>query len=96
MTLKVDGKKQDPSQIVHLVQSHIPGATLVRSAAAELTVRLPLESTSLFADMLDHLEDSKSRLGLSYYSISMPTLVRSNHGLTPLYCAYLNSSNAQH
>lgn len=75
MTMKVDGERHHPSPIFHLVQSHIPGTTFVRSAAAELALRLPLESTSLFADMLDHLEEEKDSLGLGYYSISMPSLV---------------------
>lgn len=75
MTMEVDGGRQDPGRIVELVHSHIPGASFVRAAAAELTMRLPMTHTGQFADMLDSLEANKAGLGLSYYSISMPSLV---------------------
>ena len=75
MTLEVDGGRQEPAKIVDLVKSQVPGATFVRAAAAELAMRLPMTQTAHFADMLDSLEAGKSSLGLSYYSISMPSLV---------------------
>ena len=75
MTLEVDGQQHEPNKLVQIVQHHIPGALFVRSAAAEISMRLPMDSTALFADMLDNLEANKSSLGLSYYSISMPSLV---------------------
>ena len=75
MTLEVDGRQHEPQRVVKLVQHHISGAMFVRSAAAELSMRLPMDSTALFADMLDDLEANKHDLGLSYYSISMPSLV---------------------
>ena len=75
MTLEIDGQRHEPDQLVRLVQNHIPGALFVRSAAAEVSMRLPMDSTALFADMLDDLEAHKPSLGLSYYSISMPSLV---------------------
>ncbi len=78
MTLEVDGARHEPDRVVHLVQQHIPGAVFVRCAAAEISMRLPLDSTALFADMLDDLEANKPALGLSYYSISMPSLVSSS------------------
>ena len=78
MTLEVDGARHEPDRVVHLVRQHIPGAVFVRCAAAEISMRLPLDSTALFADMLDDLEANKPALGLSYYSISMPSLVSSS------------------
>ena len=75
MTREVDGQHRDPARVVELVQKCVPRSLFVRAAAAELTMRLPLDQTEHFADMLDSLEADKAALGVSHYSISMPSLV---------------------
>ncbi len=75
MTMEVEGHTQNPGPLVALVKAQVPGAVFVRSAAAEVSMRLPMPSTHLFADLLDELEASKGRLGLASFSISMPSLV---------------------
>ena len=76
MTMDVAGGTPDPSPLVALVKSKVPGAVFVRSAAAEASMRLPMSATHLFADLLDELENGRSRVGLTSFSISMPSLVR--------------------
>lgn len=76
MTMEVEGHTQDPSHLVALVTAKVPGAVFVRSAAAEVSMRLPMDATHLFADLLDALEESRSQVGLGSFSISMPSLVR--------------------
>jgi hypothetical protein len=61
---------------VALVEALVPNAVFVRSAAAEVSMRLPLDATHLFADLLDELEANRGRVGLGSFSISMPSLVR--------------------
>ena len=78
MTLEVEGHvAPDSSRIVELVTSRVPGACCLRSAAAELVVRLPMDASASFADMLDELEANRAQLGLGHYAISSPTLVSS-------------------
>ena len=58
-----------------LVLSHVKEARILRHAAAELCIRLPVADTGCVLPLLDSLEAHQSELGISTLSLSLPNLV---------------------
>lgn len=75
MALSAGGGVPEARRVEARVQEAVPGAVLRRSAAAELSFKLPLEDTGAYPDLLEALESGVSPR-VEQLSISMPTLVR--------------------
>ncbi|MEW5297039.1 MAG: hypothetical protein WDW36_000274 [Sanguina aurantia] len=62
------------SEVEAAVRAHVPTAQLVRAAAAEIIIRLPLDAAHRFPSMFDHLEINSEALGIAQLGVAMPTM----------------------
>ena len=60
--------------ITAIVKSLITSADLLSCVGTELSLRLPLDQSSLFPTLLSTLDDQKSSLGFTNYGLSVTTL----------------------
>jgi hypothetical protein len=60
--------------IEEVVMRHVNSAQLLQCVAKELSFRIPKNCVHEFPDMLDELDQSKDRLGVSSYGVSVTTL----------------------
>lgn len=61
-------------KLVDLIRSVIPDATQLSDIAAEISFRLPFQSSGNFADLFDQFDRDAAGLGVGNYSISVTTL----------------------
>ena len=64
----------DPSDILAFLKRYVPSASIATSVAAELSVRLPLASSSAFPQMLADLDANLGALGVASYGISVTSI----------------------
>ena len=60
--------------ITHLVQTHVPGASLESNVSAELSYVLPSEHSQNFESLFEYIEVNKDRLGVLSFGASVTTL----------------------
>ena len=60
--------------ILAFMKRYVPTASIATSVAAELSVRLPLSSSSLFPTMLEDLDAAKGSLRIASYGISVTSI----------------------
>lgn len=58
-----------------IVKSAVPNATRLSNSSAEMRYQLPIASSSSFAEMFDHLDESIQQGQISSYGVSITTLV---------------------
>lgn len=64
----------DINPIVQKIQQFVPSAQVVSAAGTELAVRMPKEAVSVFADMMEALENDGKSLGVLSFGIETTTL----------------------
>jgi hypothetical protein len=68
------GEKFDEPAVIRLIESSIPDASVLSNIAAEISFRLPFQSSPHFADVFDHFDSNQQKLGMVNYAISVTTL----------------------
>lgn len=68
------GKQPDFSRIQNLVMRHLPESKVFNTASAEILFEIPLESTHKFKNFFEELDETKEKLAIEAYGISVTTL----------------------
>ena len=68
------GEGFDEAAVSSLLDASIPGVTPLSNIAAEISFRLPFQSSAHFADVFDQFDGQQARLGITGYGISVTTL----------------------
>jgi ATP-binding cassette, subfamily A (ABC1), member 3 len=64
----------DRVSVTRMVKGYVPAAVQLGSGAGEMGFRLPMNTKSVFPELLAHVEDHGSELGINAFSVSATTL----------------------
>eukprot|EP00050_Salpingoeca_kvevrii_P017794 m.68315 g.68315 ORF g.68315 m.68315 type:complete len:2462 (-) comp7733_c0_seq1:119-7504(-) len=72
--LIVSMARVDVSSMLEAIRRHVPRASLAEIKGTDVSFFLPANDSSLFAELLEHLDEKRELLGVLSYGISAPSL----------------------
>ncbi len=74
LTMTKDGRRCDERGAKDLIRRFVPSAGTISNVSGELAMALPSEDEDRFTEMLKALSESKSKLGIANFGLSVTTL----------------------